>query len=99
MESLTNNQLVNLLSQFNISQEGIAEFQSKPKYSIFGIPLIIYYFMKTDLEIDGHTFTWLEAEDIKSIFSKMSDQLKIKAMLGMLRNSRARNHACQSRTA
>ena len=99
MESLTNNQLVNLLSQFNISQEEIAEFQSKPKYSIFGIPLIIYYFMKTELEIDGHTFTWLEAEDIKSIFSKMSDQLKIKAMLGMLRNSRARNHACQSRTA
>ena len=79
MESLTNNHLVNLLSQFSISQEGIAEFQSKPMYSIFGIPLIIYYFLKTDLEIDGHTFTWLEADDIKSIFSKMSDQLKIKA--------------------
>ena len=37
--------------------------------------------------IDGQTFTWLEADDIKSIFSKMSDQLKVKAMISKLKNS------------
>jgi hypothetical protein len=39
------------------------------------------------LGIDGQTFTWLEADDIKSIFSKMSDQLKVKAMISKLKNS------------
>jgi len=29
MESLSSEDLVNLLSQFNISQEGISEFESK----------------------------------------------------------------------
>ena len=37
--------------------------------------------------IDGQTFTWLEADDIKSIFSKMSDQLKVKAMISNPKNS------------
>jgi hypothetical protein len=39
------------------------------------------------LGIDGQTFTWLEADDIKSIFSKMSDQLKVKAMISKRKNS------------
>lgn len=67
MESLSSEDLVNLLSQFNISQEGISEFEN--------------------LGIEGQTFTWLEADDIKSIFSKMSDQLKVKAMIAKLKNS------------